>query len=258
MKTKSALNQTFFISFFAACLILTSGCGPTKSGVSTLEDLTSTSPEPSPAPAPTPEPLPSPEPISFTETFSDNLHDPTLWSVCSALSSLGCDGAVAVNEINQQLEITPLASTSGSHFNGYLTVNHYDLTGGEFAAEAVQLPSQIPGITETQMTVFVDSANNFSITVDSGSIKFSTTVAARRTSTSMAYNGSAHRWWKIRHDSKNDTVRFDTSADGVTWINRYSVVRSFSVKAVGLQLDAGTNGPFSAPGKAIFDNVSFQ
>jgi hypothetical protein len=79
---------------------------------------------------------------------------------------------------------------------------------------------------------------------------------------SGAYNVTAHRYWRIRHDATTGSVVFETAADngGVpgAWVERYREAWSsgfiplasvlFELKGGTWQAEAGT------PGKVIFDD----
>lgn len=74
--------------------------------------------------------------------------------------------------------------------------------------------------------------------------------------TSIAYNGTTHRWWRMREIS--NTWYFDTSPDGLTWTNRRTAaiaVPGTNVKAI---FETGhTTGTITAD-TAVIDNVNIR
>ena len=73
----------------------------------------------------------------FSDNFDDNSRDATKWSlgVLSQPSNY-FDSAVAVQERNQRLEITPRAGQKNQHFNGYVSVSSFNLTNAQATVEA--------------------------------------------------------------------------------------------------------------------------
>ena len=77
--------------------------------------------------------------------------------------------------------------------------------------------------------------------------------------TSIPYDSGAHRWWRIRHVQSGDTIRFDTSPDGIAWTQRHSISRgALNISAGKVNLSAGTWNSQSTPGLARFDNLSWH
>ena len=80
--------------------------------------------------------------IIFSDNFDDNSRDTTKWSlgVLSQPSNY-FDSAVAVQERNKRLEITPRSGQKNQHFNGYISASSFNLTNAEATIEAIQVPN---------------------------------------------------------------------------------------------------------------------
>jgi hypothetical protein len=62
-------------------------------------------------------------------------------------------------------------------------------------------------------------------------------------------------WWRIREhaDAAGRQVSFETSPDGVSWVERARIPRPFALDAVTVWLGAGTYEDVTTPGRAVFD-----
>ena len=69
----------------------------------------------------------------------------------------------------------------------------------------------------------------------------------------LTYDAAAHAWWRIRHAAGN--VVWETSADGLTWTNRWSVATPFPVTALSAYMICGAWGSESAA-NAYVDNFN--
>src|SRR2546423_3255431 len=190
--------------------------------------------------------------IIFSDDFNDNVQDTARWNlgVLSQPSS-AFDSKVVVKEQNQELEITPRAGASGQHYNGYVSVQTYNLTGRRATVEARQVPN---GAALADLAVGIDGNNWYRIATQSGQIFFQDTVGGAKHSTGITYNATQHHYWRIRHNGATDQILFETSSDNVNWTTQRAVARQFSISALRVELDAGTSGAVNAPGTAKFDN----
>ena len=162
------------------------------------------------------------------------------------------DPQVSVLERNGRLEITPLANVHGLHFNGYVSASLWDMTGAQASVEVVQATNITSA--DTTFAVGIDENHWYRIVKEYDQLYFQEKISGAKTSTNITYNAVQHRFWRIRHDAAADVVVFETSADGVTWVEQRRVTRGISLAAVRMQLCSGTPNLSSAPGTAIFDN----
>lgn len=108
----------------------------------------------------------------------------------------------------------------------------YDFTDSYLLAKVVPNLNAGAGYT-TRMRVQVDQVSNYYLDIvvitdqyTGQSINWVANTAGTVTSgTSAAYNATNHLWWRIRHQSSNNTVYFSVSPDAVTWtdLGSYSV-----------------------------------
>jgi hypothetical protein len=202
---------------------------------------------------------PPPPGTSLSDNFNDNTRDPK-WSFGTITGTVTAgagawDSAIPVLEQSQRLEISPRSRVSGVRFNGYLSTAAWNVTNLAASVEVVQAAK---GTADTAFAVCIDRQNFYLMEVEAGRLYFAQVVAGVRSQPSIDYNGSTHRFWRIRHDGATDTIRFETSRDGTTWTTQRSVPRQLPLTAMQIELGAGTWEAVNAPGKAIFDNFKLQ
>jgi hypothetical protein len=192
------------------------------------------------------------------DTFYDNFDDSSINSSLWATGSFeGSDPLVTVNETGGQLVITPVTGQTGLHYNGLISSRTYNFTQGIIFAEVIQITD---GNANTTLTFGADNNNKVVMETEAGSLIMSLAIAGSSVgSASIPYDNVAHRWWRIRHVASGDTIRFDTSPDGIAWTQRTSISRgSLNITAGKVNLSAGTWNLLSTPGRAIFDNLSWH
>lgn len=191
---------------------------------------------------------------TFYDNFDDNSIDSSLWVIGSFL---GSDSLVTVNEANGQLVITPRVGQTGLHYNGLLSSRTYNLTQGIIFVEVAEVTQ---GQANTMLMFGADNNNKVIIKTEAGSLYMNLVVGGSQVGvTSIPYDSVSHRWWRIRHVASGDTIRFDTSPDGIAWTQRHSVSRgSLNITAGKVNLSAGTWNSQAAPGRARFDNLSWH
>lgn len=191
---------------------------------------------------------------TFYDNFDDNSIDSNLWSIGSFD---GNDPALAVSETGNQLVITPGANQSGSHYNGLISGRTYDFTQGILFVEVVE---STRNQAHTLLMFGSDSNNRVLMNTESGNLQMSLAIGGSRVGeSSIPYDSVAHRWWRIRHVSSGDTIRFDTSPDGISWTQRHSISRgSLNITTGKVNLSAGTWSSQSSPGRAVFENLSWH
>ncbi len=224
-------------------------------------------PGPTPTPTPTPSPAPSPSPTgtppvngALIDNFDDNVFDPSKWVYDTIQGAIytgpsAWDATVAVIERNQRLEISPRANVGGDHYNGYVFASSWNLTN---ARASVEVRQTAVGSADTNLAVCLNSTNFYMISVELGQLRFEQVLNGSRSTTSIAYNASQHRFWRIRHEFTGDLIAFETSADGQTWNVGRTVARQISIGSLRAEISAGTWQAVGAPGMAIFDNFRLE
>jgi len=191
---------------------------------------------------------------TFYDNFNDNSIDASLWGTGSFP---GSDALVTVNEVNGQLVITPRAGQTGLHYNGLISNRTYNLTQGIIFVEVVEVTRSQ---ADTTFAFGADNNNKVVMEVENGSLYMRLLVSGSNVgATAIPYDTVSYRWWRIRHVASNDTIRFDTSPDGITWTQRHSIARgALNITAGKVNLSAGTWNSQSSPGRAVFDNLSWH
>lgn len=207
-----------------------------------------TSPPPSPAPS-----------VTLSDDFNDNVRDTNKWYLGTLSDgNAATDPHITPYETNQRLEISPLAGVNGDHYNGYVTLDAFDFTGGRATAELVQA-TNTADFSDTTFALAADSSNWYRFAVENGFIRFDDKAAGtRNTSSRVPYDPARHRFLRFRHDAANDTVNWETSADGQVWVIQRTIRRNISVALVRAELNAGTYQAEAAPGTAVFDNFTLS
>lgn len=131
-----------------------------------------------------------------------------------------------VREQSQQLQITLSPNTAA--YNGVYSNATYDLTNQMVQVESVQAVSQA-GWCENYLEVELNSNNYFMIQVGAGNMIFRSRVNGVNDQTSIAFDGVANRFWRIRHDQSTNQIYFETSANDSVWLTRKSVTAGFSL-----------------------------
>ena len=184
-------------------------------------------------------------PPVFADDFNDNSLNPNSWTAYGP-------GTPTVSEQSQQLQITLAPNTAG--YNGVFSNSTYNLTGKMVQLESVQAVSQA-GWCENFFEVELDANNYFMIQVGAGNMIFRSRVNGVNDQTSIAFDGVANRFWRVRHDQSANLIYFETSADGSVWLTRKTVTPGFALTALRFDLLAGAYGTGnSSPGAAKYDN----
>src|SRR5207248_5815539 len=139
----------------------------------------------------------TPPTTGVSDDFNDNTLDGTEWylGVLNKDQSQW-DPTVQVREQNGQLQIYPLANTTGNHYNGYVSLRAWDMTGGQASVEAVQVTNG-PGMS---FVLGFDYNNWYRIAFSAGSLLLEDQVNGTRHTATIPYNNISQRCWRIRHD----------------------------------------------------------
>ena len=201
---------------------------------------------------------PQTETVLLEDDFNDNSLNLSKWSSNNLFSGF-TDTAVQTIETNQRLQIGALFSgQDGSHYNGLRSAAAYNFSGAYSSVELVQGPAATTK-ADAMFTVGQDPGNYYRIYVEQGVFICQARIGGtKRTVFTAAYDSSAHRWWRIRHDQSTGRVVFETATDNATWVVRYSEpwdVGAVPLSSVIFELKGGTWQPESvAPGTVVFDN----
>lgn len=182
---------------------------------------------------------------TFCDNFNDNTMDSNLWSVLV--------GPGSTVETGGQLAITP-ATTAGAQYDGYTTINTYDLTGSGVTVQYVKGLNATLGC-ETTFNLQMDGNNYVSfLSTNTGYVFRHRTAGVNSETYLTPRNDPAVLWWRLME--RSGTIYWDTSNDGVHWINRRARSTTFAITSLTIRLTAGTYQNVATPGTAIFDNVN--
>jgi hypothetical protein len=217
-----------------------------------------------------PNAVPAPTP-PFSDDFNTGTRDATKWNIGTATQPAGAfDPLVTVVQQGGQLVITPRNDVAGLHYNGYVSVNAFDLTNGTAGVEVVQPAT---GGADTIFAIGRDDENFFRFVVRDGGSGPSLPIGNRRTDTgvtllifqvkvagvlnslSIEYNPVLHRFMRFRHEPATNSIVFETSPDNVNFTVQNRVVLTKGVSALTAELSAGTSSSTSST-PAILDNFS--
>jgi hypothetical protein len=188
----------------------------------------------------------------FSDGFNDGIRDTSKWKLGRfSRPSSYFDLKVPVREQNGRLSISPLASLTGTHYNGYVSVSTWNLTGTLAAVEVVQKSA---GNSNTVFSIGTNENNWFSFKTEGTQLRLERRLAGSTSSTFITYSATQHRFWRLRHIPATDSIVFETSANGSTWVVRRTVARQIPITAVLVELVAGTSEAVSSPGTALFEN----
>jgi hypothetical protein len=150
-----------------------------------------------------------------------------------------------------QLAITP---TTGNPGITYATTR--TLLGAAVAVEAPTVPNVGNGGTYQALYFETSTNNRIQIMWANGLMRFRETVAGSNDDTTLTYNATDHRWWRVREAA--GVVYWETSPDGTTWTTRRSKTTVLPLSSGTIGLMAGYTGTEPSPGAPKFDNVSLD
>jgi hypothetical protein len=182
---------------------------------------------------------------TLSDNFNDNSRNTALWNISTDTGTIA--------ETEGQLVITPASNNPGNPYDGYVSVNTYNLTGSEITVQAVQGVAFTTGV-EQVLSLYITSANSMSMLYSNNNIGLRLRTANVNNDTFVSRNDTNMRWWRIRE--LNGFIYWDTSPNGLTWTNRRTAAATFAVTSLTVSLSAGTWQNVASPGVAIFDNVN--
>jgi hypothetical protein len=140
--------------------------------------------------------------------------------------------------------------------NGYAGIDGktaFDFTGASVTIEVPLVVGQ-PN-TENYILVYVAMTSFYAISYDGGRLHTYRRVMGTDTAMTFPYDSTNDRHWRIAHDPAAGEIVFSTSADRMTWLERYRVPATIPVTALSVELAAGEYlGGTASPGAAAYDN----
>ncbi|HEV2801958.1 MAG TPA: Calx-beta domain-containing protein [Pyrinomonadaceae bacterium] len=213
-----------------------------------------------------------------TDNFDAAERDAAKWNLGTLTQPPGSyDPLVTVVQEGGRLVITPRSNVAGRHYNGYVSVNSFDFTGGQLGVEVVSA-ANAPAETIFAIGSDADNFYRFMVTTAgnpalSEQVKAGAAWAWGLNATSpvlvfqvkidgvvsqqvIPYDPVQHRYWRFRHEPQTNSIVFETSPNGTTYTERHRVALQKGVASLACEMSAGTATAVSNPGQAIFDNLS--
>jgi len=127
-------------------------------------------------------------------------------------------------------------------YDSYLEASStYDLTSSAMYAK---VSPYIAGSAATSILLGVSTGNNLLFGYAGGSLGVYGNINGNQTNLfTTTYSATSHAWWRVRESG--GTTYFDTSPDGTTWSNQYSVadyVFGFPLTELNATIQAGDYG----------------
>lgn len=162
------------------------------------------------------------------DTFEDGELDRFKWSVT--------DTAITIDERDGQLVFTAAAGVDTT--SAVFSVGRFDVTGGQLVAEVVA-----PATGGSMgISLLNDLQTAYSIHATSTAITFSMITPTPPPPVEIPYDATQMRYWRMLHLTTTNEVNFDTSADGLGWVNQHreaaQVPLTFMIVVMGLQATA--------------------
>jgi hypothetical protein len=183
-------------------------------------------------------------------TLADNFNDGTRgpqWA--RAYQQGGC----TLSETGGFAVVTP--SSTGSNECAYQSSSAFDLRNDSVATWAYQLIRETTSQAYTFLVVESIDHNKYMFTENASNLEAQHKVSGTVTTlSSVAYNGTAQAWWRIRETS--GVVYWETSPDGATWTVLTMENEPFVPSSVSVYIGGGITSGLSNPGLARFNNVN--
>lgn len=197
--------------------------------------------------------LSPPPAVLLEDDFNDNSTDAAKWT----LGSIAFENAgVGVDEVNQQLEISPLPLTGTPAIYGYKSLNAYDFTARE---ASIRIAADIDPNTEAWLVVALDADNYLRTWVASGNLQTRSRVATVNSNQNHgAFSFTTHTYWRIRHDDDSDEIVWEYSVNGLFWEELRRLARPISITSMSIYLSGGTGSSVASPGLVKFDDFNLR
>lgn len=140
-----------------------------------------------------------------------------------------------------------------SSYNGYMEhKDRWNMTGKSVYAK-VSMPSVGNGSKEFFFTLEADTNNSISFIISGSTLYMRRRQGGTNSNTTLTYSSTSHKYLRIRN--YNNTLYWDTSADGVTWTERRNATYTLNITNMRLQFFAGYWNSESASTVTV-DNVN--
>jgi hypothetical protein len=180
------------------------------------------------------------------DNFNDNTLDTTLWTASGG-------DTTKVKEQNQRLEISHAAN---AEYNTLTTAALYDMTGSSAQVQVISAGDMTIVSHQVILGIAKDANNAIFMTALNGQLQAYKKVAGVTTQigSNVPYSVVDHLYWRMREFA--GTIFYDTSPDGLTWTNRWSVANPFAITSVTAYLQSGCFAVETVASFGYFDNFN--
>lgn len=186
---------------------------------------------------------------TLQDLFNQNTLDTGLWSQYTAGSAtMSYSSAGAVVQY-------PASTTSST--DGDLSSNaSYNMTGSYASMQVLSVPGNGgASTTDAYLQIRRNANNKLTMLWEGGSLYAQKVVAGSNTNiTSVAYNATTHKYWRIREAS--GTTYWETSTDGVTYSTLTSQANPITITAVTVIIAGIAYASASSPGTFSWNNFN--
>lgn len=160
---------------------------------------------------------------------------------------------MTVAEETGHVHVRFAATVEPGIYAGYQTTALRDLSAACMTVELAALPD--PATEALTYVKIIAGVRELEIVAVAGFLSVRTQEGGVVTPiTSIPHDAEAHRHWRIREAGGN--IRWETSADGVTFVNLATTVESTSLASAMIAFGAGAYVPTADAGDAQFESIT--
>ncbi|MFK7822858.1 MAG: hypothetical protein AB8G05_01775 [Oligoflexales bacterium] len=182
---------------------------------------------------------------AITEDFSANSYDTVIWGQFNGDLSLSNDSMQC-------------SGTDGgaSSYSGMFTKSAYDFTGGTMTIDAVEINTN--GENTSQPFIWgikINPENRAQLVVQGNKLIVRHTEQSNMIDIAeMSYDANAHKFFRLSHNSGDDTLTFEVSADGENWAEFASTPSKWSTTSIIFEYSCGAYETYMGAFSSKVDN----
>jgi RHS repeat-associated protein len=166
------------------------------------------------------------------------------------------DGA-SVSEINEHLEIKPVANFPTARYFGYISSALCDVSSKNISVEVVQTTTVNSG-AETYFILRGTNGDYLTFAESGGSLYMQSSINGSFDQAIIAHDATNHHFWRYKFQPNTNSIGWETSADGQNWTLQRTFDITDPLPSFRVELIAGTYYSSGNPGTAIFDNFLIE
>jgi hypothetical protein len=186
---------------------------------------------------------PEQRPSCMVDDFSSSTIDRRMWGIYQQ--------PPATIEQRDGVLRSALVDGAAAYASVY-SVQDLDFHDTSVSVEVIEVPHGTGA--EVLLQWVVNNRYRHFIGVEAGWIMFGTQNGAEYATLEAPYNPGTDRSWRLRHDSRNDRITYETSSDGSSWVVRHVSARLLPLDEAYVELAAGSYMAVNQAGNAALDN----